>query len=485
MNKLLSKFAPLFEPAPAFEMQAHRLIQIIWVSTGSVFVAIIFFAIYGWNWGVPNLIAIGALVLFIGCIWLANQKKTLLATTIFIATLTMFAFSLIFMADGLNDEAISILPAILLFACMFGTRLQFYVLLFSIISFLGMVVIADHMGWHKIPVAFNTTLPGFINVSLILSGGGFFSYVLASDLRRALAELHKSKNELQELNSQLELRISQRTEEVENANRALQVSMENLEKAMDELVRSEKLASLGSMVAGISHELNTPIGNTLLAASNMENLFESVSNDVRNGNMKRSMFDDFIKEGRELSALIIRSTKRSSELVSGFKQISITETLEHRRIFDLRELVEENIKVLMPNFRNVQIKVINQVATNVELESYPGSLGTILTNLIQNAILHGFEGKHSGSIIIEAENRPDHVVLTVRDDGAGMPQHVIAHAFDPFFTTKMGQGGSGLGLSISHRIATSILGGDMKLVSSYGNGTTFIIELPKLAPVLN
>ena len=145
-------------------------------------------------------------------------------------------------------------------------------------------------------------------------------------------------------------------------------------------------------------------------------------------------------------------------------------------------MIDDNIKALVPNFKKKQIKMVNSVVSGIKCNSFPGPLGQILTNLIQNAVLHGFDEKLTGTITIEADNQPKQVIVTIHDDGAGMPQHVITHVFDPFFTTKLGKGGSGLGLSISHRIATSVLGGDLKVESALGNGATFTIVLPKDAP---
>jgi signal transduction histidine kinase len=137
---------------------------------------------------------------------------------------------------------------------------------------------------------------------------------------------------------------------------------------------------------------------------------------------------------------------------------------------------------MLTNFKKKKIQVINSVPSGIECNSFPGPLGQILANVIQNAILHGFDERSAGTIHIEADSQQKQVILRISDDGAGMPQNVLSHVFDPFFTTKLGKGGSGLGLSISHRIATSVLGGDLKVESTLGHGATFILVLPRVAP---
>jgi len=423
-----------------------------------------------------------ALFVFMLCLRLNYKQRAHHAAVLFTLTLTLLACALIFDSNGLHDEAVLIFPAILLLASVFGTRRQFYFLLLSLIGFLAFILVAHIQGWHKVPDRVETNLSSFINVAVIIIANGFFAFVLASDLRKALIELNRSKRELLELNDQLEIRVNQRTEQVESANKALQDSMDKLEQAMTELVYAEKLASLGSMVAGISHELNTPIGNSLLAATSMEKLFEDVSEKVQTGNFRRTSFDDFIKEGLEMSSLISRSTKRAADMVMSFKQVAIDQTSEQRRTFDLRDVIEDNAKALLPNFKKKKITIINSVPVAIECNSFPGALGQILSNIIQNAILHGFDEKNSGTLTIQVDNQIKQVVLSIQDDGVGMPVSVISHVFDPFFTTKLGKGGSGLGLSISHRIATSVLGGDLRVESTLGHGATFILTVPKVAP---
>lgn len=463
-------------------LRSYRLGQILWVSTLAVVISLLFHIVGSQGWNQTGQILSVTLAVFLMCHWLIHKGWYRHAVTVFVATITVLACTLIYVTAGLHDEATMILPAVLLFACMFGTRGQFYLLLAGLIGFLGYITLADHLGWHHLADQNGTSLAGFINVAVILTASGFFAFVLASDLHKALIELQNSKQELMDLNDQLEIRVVQRTGEIEAANKALHESMDKLEKAMKELMHAEKLASLGSMVAGISHELNTPIGNTMLAASTMERLFEGARSQFESGQFKRSAMAEFVSEGLEMSSLITRSTQRSSELVASFKQVAVDQTSEQRRLFDLKSVIDDNVAAMTPNFKKKQINIVNQVPPDIRCDSFPGPLGQILTNVIQNAIVHGFEAKGGGTLTISCLNQAKLIVLNIHDDGVGMPQNIVAHVFDPFFTTRMGQGGSGLGMSISHRIATSVLGGDLRVESRPGFGTTFILTVPKVAP---
>lgn len=291
-----------------------------------------------------------------------------------------------------------------------------------------------------------------------------------------ITERKLAREQLEHQREHLAKLIKERTVDL---SRALEV----VRHTQDDLVRVEKLASLGSMVAGISHELNTPLGNALLAATTMEQLFAQLHQQLKAGNVKRATLDEFLVSGEEMSSLITRSSRRAADLVASFKQVAVDQTSEQRRIFKLDEVISDNLSAMLPKFKKNRIEVRNLVPTDIECNSYPGPLGQILTNLIQNAIVHGFADRDHGIITVSASSQAQVLTLTVEDNGTGMTPDVLAHIFDPFFTTRLGQGGSGLGLSISHRIATSILGGDLKAESTLHTGSVFTLTFPEVAPV--
>ena len=290
------------------------------------------------------------------------------------------------------------------------------------------------------------------------------------------------EDELRELNAQLEQRVAQRTTKLAEANRDLQRTLEELQLAQERLVESEKLASLGALVAGVAHELNTPIGNGLMAVSTIEGEYRVLRGRL-DGGVRRRDFDAFLRTLEEGCAIALRNLERASSLVQGFKQVSVDQTSEQRRSFDLKTTLGEILLTLRPTFRHSAVEIAASVPEGLELDSYPGALGQVLTNLLHNAVQHGLEGRADGVVLIRAAPcEDDQVRIEVVDNGRGIDAQVHKHVFDPFFTTRLGHGGSGLGLSIVRSIVTGRLGGRIGFDSTPGVGTVFFVILPRSAP---
>ncbi len=286
----------------------------------------------------------------------------------------------------------------------------------------------------------------------------------------------------------LELRVSQRTRDQEKLNMALTESMAQVKMAQKKLVQQEKLAALGSLVAGISHELNTPVGNALMVATSLTASTIEISEKMAAG-ITRSALDQYIASVGEGANMIEHNLTRAAELVAGFKQTSIDQTTAKRREFDLRKIISETIVTLTPNLKNKAIKINNMVGAGILLDSFPGPLSQILTNLVNNSVLHGFDSVGSGEITIShgrlyEVNDKAWVELLVKDSGKGIAPEIQKKIFDPFFTTKFGSGGNGLGMHIVHNLVTGALGGEITLKSELGKGVEFSICIPLVAPSL-
>lgn len=292
------------------------------------------------------------------------------------------------------------------------------------------------------------------------------------------------EQEIRALNSTLEDRVIERTEELQQANQELETTLDALNLAQAELVNSEKLAALGALVAGISHELNTPIGNSLMVASTLHDQTTSLLGAYQEDKgIKRSSLETYLADTTKAGDILTRNLQRAADLVNSFKQVAIDQISSQRREFTLSEVVNEILLTLWPVIRKSPFTVEQNIPENIRFDSYPGPLGQVLTNLINNALLHGFEGKKHGNVKITA--RPaaqDLVELTVSDDGVGIPADRLRKIFDPFFTTKLGAGGSGLGLNITHNIVTGVLGGRIRVSSAVDVGTSFVMLLPLAAP---
>ena len=297
-----------------------------------------------------------------------------------------------------------------------------------------------------------------------------------------ITEQLDAQHKIEELNTTLEQRVQQRTEQLQAANADLSQALRTLEQARDSLVQSEKLASLGALVAGIAHELNTPIGNGVMVASTLHERTNAFAQAMKQP-LQRATLEQFISDTQLASDLLLRNLSRSASLVSSFKQIAVDQTSEQRRQFDLSNLIEEVVLTLSPSTQRAHCKVRTDIAADLLLDSFPGPLIQILTNLIDNAITHGFSSEKHGTVdIVGRSTDTGWVSLTVRDNGRGIASEHVKHVFDPFFTTRLGQGGSGLGLHIVHNIVTNVLGGQIELHTVEGSGTSFVLNLPVTAP---
>ncbi|MFN4360590.1 MAG: PAS domain S-box protein [Hylemonella sp.] len=297
-----------------------------------------------------------------------------------------------------------------------------------------------------------------------------------------ITEQRRIERELQQLNAELEQRVETRTEELRLANQRLESTVLNLQRAQEQLVESEKLAALGNLVAGVAHELNTPIGNGVMAITTLgERLraFRAVPRDA----MRYSDLQGFAEAVEMACSISLRNMQRAAALVSSFKQVAVDQTSSQRRRFALREVVDEVLLTLQPTLRGTPCRIELQVPEALVLDSYPGALGQVLTNLIGNAVMHAFDGREGGIITISAEAaESEQILFSVADNGRGIPEALQKKVFEPFFTTRLGQGGTGLGLHIVFNAVTRVLGGQISLRSQPGRGSVFELRIPRVAP---
>ncbi len=318
----------------------------------------------------------------------------------------------------------------------------------------------------------------FIQARVVLLGGQARTIWVAEDV----TELRQIEREVRELNIELEARVNKRTEELRQANHQLSSTLENLQRAQSELVRSEKLASLGSLVAGVAHELNTPIGNGVMALSTLRGALKTFRQRSADG-LKRSALDAFVDAVDTGSNIAERNLQRAAELVTGFKQVAADQTSSQRRSFQLDEVINEIILTLRPTLRHSVAELMVDIPSGIVMDSYPGPLGQIITNLISNATMHAFSEREHGTIRLFASPPADgRLRLMIADDGVGIPAELLPRIFDPFVTSRMGRGGTGLGLHIAHNIAAQVLGGNITASSIVGQGTTFELDIPLVAP---
>lgn len=309
-----------------------------------------------------------------------------------------------------------------------------------------------------------------VSATLVLTGDEPLLVMVYDDI----SEYYALQCQLLTANDVLEQRVLARTQ-------ALQNTISALARTQRELIQSEKLAALGHLVAGVAHELNTPVGNAVMAASQLRADYDALVLKTQKG-LTKSDFENFLLMGRQSTDILDRNLQRAAELIRSFKQVAIDQTSLQRRQAYIKDILEDVLLMLQPSIRKSGHTVSLQMPeTPILLDSYPGPLEQVLINLVQNALLHAFE-QEGGLVMITVTQQDSELILTVADNGNGIPLALQSKIFEPFFTTRLGQGGAGLGLSLVHNMVTGILKGQLGVESSPGAGCRFWVKIPLTVP---
>ncbi len=272
--------------------------------------------------------------------------------------------------------------------------------------------------------------------------------------------------------------------ELTRAKDAAEQALQDLRDAQRNLVEAEKMAALGQLVAGVAHEINTPVGITVTAASHIADESKAIRALFEKGEMRKSRFLDYLNAMGEAGDLLLSNANRAAELIQGFKQVAVDQTSDERRRYDLAQYAHEVLVSLGPRLRKSPHSLTSDFPPDTIMDSYPGALSQILTNLLLNALTHAFLPDQAGTLRVAARCLPgDQVELIVADTGRGMTPEIREQVFEPFFTTRRGQGGSGLGLHIVYNLVTRTLGGRVTVDSTPEVGTTFTVTIPRIAPM--
>jgi PAS domain S-box-containing protein len=299
---------------------------------------------------------------------------------------------------------------------------------------------------------------------------------------RDITARKESEEMIQRLNESLEQRVHERTGQLEEANLALQKTLEQLTRTQKQLVEAEKMASLGGLVAGVAHEINTPVGVGVTAASHLEAKTKAMLEEYQAGALKRSRLEEFLGVCDESTRMILSNLRRASDLIRSFKQVAVDRSTEERRVFRLRDYLEEVLLSLKPHLKKTAVTVELSCDSELEIDSYPGAYSQILTNLVMNSLLHAYDLDQAGRISVSIVREQGSLRVVFRDDGKGIAPEHLDKIFEPFYTTKRGRGGTGLGLHILYNIVTQRLGGTVRCESVLGQGTTFTLDVPLEEP---
>lgn len=281
----------------------------------------------------------------------------------------------------------------------------------------------------------------------------------------------------------LQRHVQEQTQALQASNRQLHKALTDLQNATDQVVQSEKLAALGSLVAGVAHEVNTPLGIGVTAASHLEEVTATLANSFAAGALKKSDFVAFLATCQETVKIILANLTRAANLIQSFKKIAVDQSSESWQTITLESYLKDIVVSLSPNIKKAKATVVVECPPTLRIATMPGALSQIVTNLVTNSLLHAFAHGRGGEIVLSAKAKQDAVVLVYTDDGKGIAREHLSHVFEPFFTTRRGQGGSGLGLHLCYNIVTRSLKGKIEVASTPGAGVRFTITLPECVVV--
>lgn len=305
---------------------------------------------------------------------------------------------------------------------------------------------------------------------------------LPENTRNEFGEVIRGFNQIQNKLRRVIEKQRQNQKEAQEATQQARLAYEELQRTQEVLLQSEKLASLGGLVAGIAHEINTPVGVTLTSASVLNDATVQLRQSLDQGAVRKSEMLAYLDTAAESARLILSNAERAAHLIASFKQIAADQSSEVRRNFELKAYLDEIIASLGPKLKRSAVRVGIECAEPVPMDGYPGALAQVITNLTINSIMHAFPEGKGGQVSIRVEKHGSSVRIRFKDDGCGIPTADLGRVFEPFFTTRRGQGGTGLGLNIVYNIITKQFGGTIAVESAPGQGTCFTLDLPCVSP---
>ncbi len=263
-----------------------------------------------------------------------------------------------------------------------------------------------------------------------------------------------------------------------NYRESLHENLESLKNAQAQLVEAEKMSALGGLVAGVAHEVNTPLGISITAASIFKNKIKKLEKSIQENTLSKTDLDNFIHDLSDADDILIKNLDRAALLIKNFKKISVDQSSEELRRFELNTYIEEVVSTFRSELRQHEVTLeLNLHPDPIKMYSYPGDIAQMIINLLQNSIVHAFDETDDKHITLTTQMTDEKITLMCCDNGKGIHTDVEAKIFEPFVTTKRNKGGTGLGLNITYNLVTQHLGGSIKLDSEYKKGARFIITL--------
>ncbi len=260
----------------------------------------------------------------------------------------------------------------------------------------------------------------------------------------------------------------------------LQQEIDDRKKAEKKLIQSEKMAALGDLVAGVAHEINTPLGIGVTGISYLLDSTTVFQKLFSADEAKKSDLEKFLDDCKEACQVTLTNLNRAAQLVTGFKQIAVDQSSDEKRTFNMKQYVEEILFSLHPRIKKTKHVIDVDCPKELMVSSYPGAFSQILTNLIMNSLIHGFQAIKKGTITIDVQRDNNSLILRYKDNGIGMNREQLSKVFDPFYTTKRGSGGTGLGMHLVYNLVSEKLAGEIECESTPNKGTTITISIPNV-----
>lgn len=460
-NSIIYKEIALVKNNVKISLRTKQLLGVFWAIESVLFIVIIQ-RVFIQSWLTAGII-LAFMVLISPVYFLAKQGKNETGSKLILLLLTFLLLGFIWTYGGLRDEVLMVFPAIIMVSVLLSNY-RFAFLIYLLVS----VNIFSIGYFNDIGLIYNdpqeSDLVAASLIIIILSFISYTAWLLASKMNRTTLELQKNKEELEQ--------------RVLNRTKALEESLHNLTETQEQLVQTEKMAALGRLVAGVAHEINTPIGIAITASSYLEDATDVLSDLYDKNTISKQTLIQHIESTTNSSKLIQSNLKRAAELIQGFKEVAVDQSSEDIREFDLKEYLMDILSSLQPQLKRKNCKFELSCPDKLLVKTLPGSLAQIITNLVMNTIIHAYENIDNAKIYISIEKRNNRIFLLFKDVGCGISPKNLDNIFEPFFTTKRGQGGSGLGMHIVYNLVTQSLLGNIQCESTLGEGTRFNIEFP-------
>ena len=436
--------------------QKKRLLFVLALTQLALLIAIISHMVLGHSVSALIWLVLTFLLLYFVPFYFTYRNKYRLAGNLFLFITAGLVTVLMWQNEGVRDEALMIYPALLIFSMILASSRIFWVLFVLVCLNILLVGYLNQAG-----VVFHQVGQG--KLSSAVTSVIIFS-VIAAAIKLVWNDLKSAFKELKTYKEQLEVIVEERTQE--------------LTESQNKLNEAEKMAALGRLVAGLAHEINTPIGVAMTASSHINEQNKKVKKSVVDATLTKPQLESYLDQLDESANLVNANLFRAAELIADFKKVSVMTSHERKSTFNIAEVIENTLQTLQPVLteNNIELSVVMNCKSDMYRD--PANLIQTLNNLVLNSIHHGFEGSEDGNAIeVNVNEKCNKLIILYRDNGSGISAKVKQHIFEPFYTTKRNNGGTGLGMHIVYNMVTQGLGGEIE-IGSPARGAEFKLTIP-------